>query len=97
MASVYVTFTDAVREHPVIHGKKGRTQVLDIEASTAEEETTLDANPGENIVSIYADGACWVSIGAAPDPASENRHFVASGERRDFWIETDHKVAIISA
>ena len=97
MASVYVTFTDAVREHPVIHGKKGRTEVLDIEANTAEDETVLDAAAGENIVSIYAEAACWVAIGAAPDATSSNRHFCAAGERRDFWIETDHKVSIISA
>lgn len=97
MASVYVTFTDAVREHPVIYGKKGRTEVLNIEASTAEDETTLDANAGENIVSVYAEAACWVAIGDAPDPESANRHFIAAGERRDFWIDADQKVSIVSA
>lgn len=96
MASVYVTFGDAVREHPVMRGRVGRTQVLDIEESTGEEESTLDANPGENIVSVYAQGDCWVAVGSAPNATTNPRHPVFAGERRDFWIESDEKVAIVA-
>lgn len=96
MSDLIIEFTDAVREHPVEYGRKVRTQVLVIPASTEEAETSLAAAAGQNIVDIYAEAACWISIGTDPDPESLTaRRYMAAGERRQFWIDTGEKVGVV--
>jgi hypothetical protein len=105
MANLYVTFSQygqkGAHQAPVAQGSGCRTEVLVIGASS--EATDISAAEGEEITELYAEAACWVTIGVAPEAAEASTdgptdaRYIEEGGRREFSISAGDKVAVIQA
>lgn len=107
MADLVVTFCRTKRsgadETAVPLGRGVRTTALLI---TSSSQVTADAAGTGEYVSLLANAACWVQIGAAPTAdalaSSETAQGtdvwpMAEGERMDRAVQAGDKVAVIQA
>ena len=103
MASLVVTFTRAASspftgQPPVEVGSDARTELIDLEGGTGGPESAageLMAQGSENIVSLYAQAACWIAISTEPEAEAESGRFMDEGERLQLWVSAGQKVAAI--
>lgn len=72
------------------------------ETITVPNTSTLEANGGDNVVTLLADEDCWVSIGpvsqhAADDAnAGSNRRPLATGVALQFRVRAGDKVEVVT-
>jgi len=97
MANLIVTFGRSMgtdREY----GGDARTEILAIGGGATDG--TLVARGSEDIVTLYAEADCWVTIGASPDPEAANvganRRFMKLGWDRTFSIGANQRVSVTS-
>lgn len=103
MADLYVTFGKSYPGQPhtnqasLRHGSSARTEVLEIDTTTAEATSTNSANAGEDIVDLVAGAACWVTIGASPVAVNQEGWHLAANERLVLGVDEGDKVSVIEA
>lgn len=99
MANLVVTFRRALGNPPVMVGRNARSESIAIGASSAPGTLVCDPsdNNGESCVDLYAGAACWVKIGPGTPVAAANTtsFFMAEGERLQFSLVKDDRVAVI--
>jgi hypothetical protein len=107
MANLIVTFTSARpspaqdNPAPVMVGSMARTEIIEIPSSSdGDTSSALEAEDNENIVSLYAEAACWVAVGTTPAVETTDGaygHFIPAETPVQLWVEEGEKVAVIEA
>lgn len=104
--ALIVTFTRVDRLPnlmiPVEVADEARTERIAIDSGTDgldSAQGTLEATDNENILSLYAQEACWVTV-AKPDgqgsPVARpgEGRYMAAGERIQLSVKPGHRVAV---
>jgi len=100
MAKLHVKFGRVpARDNPppVMVGSATRVEYLEIDASSAgASDTETSARKSENVVSLYAEAACWVAVGAQGAAAKygASSHYIPAGGRLDLWISVGEFVSM---
>ena len=85
MADLIVTFGRSLGGK-LEYGPDARTELVTIAVDHAE--TTLETNGAEDVITVYAQADCWVSIGKIPNAeeadVGANRRFIKEGKERQF-------------
>lgn len=80
---------------PLMKASAARSEEIAL-GSTAPTAGTFTATADENVAWLFSADACWVAIGPAPDPESDDCHFLPAGIQRDFELSAGDTVAVIA-
>lgn len=108
MAIVHVTFgRTASTGGQYTPLEQGRASTETLTPESIAEQTSIEASPSENVVTIYSDADVWIAVGspnnnallamlADGDPGS-GRRFLPAGAQRQFACQEGDAVAAVEA
>lgn len=82
------------------HGKVGKSVTIDVpdgQVGGLPDSFLEDLTVGLEVLTLYADSTCWVSIGPNPDPTQDPRRLLPAKRMRTFEAMAGDKVAVASS
>lgn len=97
MATLYITFSQVFGGPtgvPLAVGSGVRTEIL---AISGDVLATNIVGISEQVVSLYSDVDCWISIGINPDVNGTNIRFLAATVEKEFIVSSGEKIQVKAA
>lgn len=97
MTTLYITLSKAFggpSAVPLAVGSGARTEVVTISGDVLADITV---GISEDVVSLYSDADCWVSIGASPDVNGTNIRFLAATVEKEFTVSAGERFQVKEA
>ena len=93
-----VTFSGLISTegNPAPLGIRSSNSTETIAVGRTSTQGAIVAESGTRVVTLLADEACWVEIGANPTAVAGSGWKMNAGERLNLWVNVGEKVAVIT-
>lgn len=80
---------------PLAIGSSASTETIAVGGTSTQG--ALVADGGTRVLTLLADEACWVEIGANPTAVAGSGWKLNVGDRMNLWLNVGERVAVITA